>query len=79
MSETQARESRKYEYPTGEDGIFQMDPDLDDQERELYHELHNLPTRELLQLLRHRDISVAGITEKSDLVRAYVEYEMTHH
>jgi hypothetical protein len=78
MSEFQARESRKYEFPTGEEGIFQMDPDLDDEERDLSHELHNLPTRELLQLLRARNISVVGITEKADLVRAYVEYERAH-
>jgi hypothetical protein len=78
MSETQAREARKYEYPIGEEGIFQMEPDVDDQEKALISELMRLSARDLRRLLKERNIPAIGLTEKSEFVRAYLEYERSH-
>ena len=55
-----------------------MDPDLDEEEREQYEHLMQLPARELKMLLRNSGISYQGFTEKVDFVRAFFEYERKH-
>jgi hypothetical protein len=78
MSETFAREARRYEYPLGEEGIFQMDPELDDQEKYLVSELSRLPAKDLRRLLKERNIPTGDLMEKAEFVRAYLDYERAH-